>query len=357
VQVPQFPSRYTYNRHDSATSTSVSAVWPIYAGGVADASRGFVSAQTDEAQADAQRTEHELMTQLVQRYFGAQLATRAARLRANAFENVQQHDAATEKMLAAGVISLVERLQARVAFEDARRNALKAQDDAKLAGIALARSTNSAAVLVPDTPLFVLTQPVEPLAYFTEAALQRHPGLAKVAAKKSQAEHLLQGEEASRKPKVFAFGQRQLATGNPDWVAGVGVTWTLFDALDHDKLTAGTQRQVDQAEHSDAQARSDIALLVERNWRLLEQARRQYVSQQPSTELAQRILQLRVSGLREGTSTTLDLIDAETNVAKVQTERAQSAYEYVMALANLLEACGLSEEFSTYRARADVQVE
>jgi outer membrane protein TolC len=332
-------------------------VWPIYAGGVADASRGFVSAQTDEAQADAQRTEHELMTQLVQRYFGAQLATRAARLRANAFENVQQHDAATEKMLAAGVISLVERLQARVAFEDARRNALKAQDDAKLAGIALARSTNSAAVLVPDTPLFVLTQPVEPLAYFTEAALQRHPGLAKVAAKKSQAEHLLQGEEASRKPKVFAFGQRQLATGNPDWVAGVGVTWTLFDALDHDKLTAGTQRQVDQAEHSDAQARSDIALLVERNWRLLEQARRQYVSQQPSTELAQRILQLRVSGLREGTSTTLDLIDAETNVAKVQTERAQSAYEYVMALANLLEACGLSEEFSTYRARADVQVE
>ncbi len=39
--------------------------------------------------------------------------------------------------------------------------------------------------------------------------------------------------------------------------------------------------------------------------------------------------------------------------AKAQTERAQAAHDYVKALADLLEACGLSEDFGKYMARAD----
>ena len=86
----------------------------------------------------------------------------------------------------------------------------------------------------------------------------------------------------------------------------------------------------------------------------VEQARRQYFAMAPGLELADEMLRLRVAGLREGTSTTLDLIDAQTNVAKTQTERAQAAHEYVKALADLLESCGLSDEFGNYMARADV---
>ena len=70
--------------------------------------------------------------------------------------------------------------------------------------------------------------------------------------------------------------------------------------------------------------------------------------------LADEVLRLRISGLKAGTSTTLDLIDAQVNQAKAQTERAQAAHDYVKALADLLEACGLSEDFGKYMARADV---
>jgi outer membrane protein TolC len=357
LPVPQFPSRYTFNRYDTASTSSVSAVWPIYAGGVGDATRGFVAAQAGEARADADKTEHELATLLVQRYFGAQLAARAARLRQAAFDTIGQHDAAAQKMLAAGVISRVERLQARAAFEEARRNALKAQDDAELTAVALARTVKSDTAVVPGTPLFVLTQPVEPLPHFIEAALQHHPGLAKVAAKKAQAEQLHAGQEALRRPQVFAFGQREIKSSNADWVAGLGVRWTLFDSIDRNALEAASLKQIEQAERTDAQARSDIALLVEKNWRALEQARRQFLALQPGAELAREVLKLRAAGLREGTSTTLDLIDAEVNQAKAQTERAQAAYDYVQALAHLLESCGLSEEFSAYIQRADVKVE
>ena len=218
----QLPSSYTPNRSKSDTTASVSAIWPIYMGGASNAARGLLDAQAQEAQADATKTSHEATTLLVQRYFGAQLAQRAAVLRESALATIEQHDAAAQKMLDAGVIARVERLQARSALEEARRNARKARDDAELAATALTRTLKATDPVTPTSPLFVLSQPVEPLPHFIDTALAHHPGLDKVAAKKEQATQLHAAQEALRKPQVFAFGQRQLKTGrDADWVAGV----------------------------------------------------------------------------------------------------------------------------------------
>lgn len=355
AQLPHLPSSYTLNRSKTDTTSSVSAIWPIYMGGASQAARGLLDAQTQEAQADAAKTDHEVTTLLVQRYFGAQLAQRAAVLRESALATIEQHDSAAQKMLDAGVISRVERLQARSALEEARRNARKARDDAELAATALTRTLKAADPVTPTSPLFVLNGPVEPLPHFVDTALARHPGLDKVAAKKEQATQLHAAQEALRKPQVFAFGQRQLKTGrDADWVAGVGVRWTLWDSIDRNALAESSNRQIEQAERTGAQAQNDIALLVEKRWLALEQARRAYFALQPGLELADEVLRLRTSGLAAGTSTTLDLIDAKVNQAKAQTERAQAAHDYVKALADLLESCGLSEEFGKYMARADV---
>lgn len=356
-QLPQLVSDQVLHRHGSSTGASLTAVWPLYLGGATDAVRGFVSAQTQEASADADQAGLEADTLLAQRYFGAQLAQRAAALRLRAERTIAQHDSAARQMLAAGVISRVERLQAQVAYEDARRQAAKAQDDAELAATALARTVYAPGPVLPDTPLFVLSTPVEPLGHFLDAAMTHHPGLGKVAAKKRQVEQLHAGQEALRRPQVFAFGSRQLKGGDANWMAGLGMRWTLLDAVDRNALAASSLKKIEQVERSDAQARSDIALLVERNWRALENARRAYLAMAPGEELAREVLRLRVAGLREGTSTSLDLIDAETKMAQVQTERAQAANDYVQALAQLLQSAGLSERLPDYIARADLRLD
>lgn len=356
LNLPQLPASYTLDRQTTGSTQSVAAMWPIYMGRVSDTVRAFSAAQGSEAQADADKSGHELATLLVQRYFGAQLAVKAATLRQTAFKDMAQHDAATAKMLAAGVISRVERLQAQAALEESRRNAQRAQDDAELAGVALARTVKADAPVQPQTPLFVMSAPTEPLAYFLSQALQHHPGLAKVSAKIEQAEQLHLGQEALRKPQVFAFGQRELKTGSANWVAGVGVRWTLFDSVNRDALAAASNKQIEQAEHTQAQARDDISLLVEKNWRSVEQTRQQFLATATGIELAQEVLRLRTAALRQGTGTALELMDAEVNQAKVHTERAQLAYEYVMALARLLESCGLSDEFGRYVRQADLKV-
>ena len=96
---------------------------------------------------------------------------------------------------------------------------------------------------------------------------------------------------------------------------------------------------------------------MEKNWRTLEQTRQQFLATATGVVLAQEVVRLRTAALREGTGTALELMDAEVNQVKVETERAQVAYDYVVALALLLESCGLSEQFSAYASRADIRVQ
>ena len=360
AQLPSLPSNYDLQRKSNVTSGSLSAVWPVYMGGLGDAVRGELDAMTDEAVADAASSADQLNTLLVQRYFTAQLADRAAALRRRALEGVRAHDDAAQRMLKAGVIAQVERLQASAALADAQQQSRKADDDARLARSALLRTVHAANVaggVRPSSPLFVSSEALPPLLQFQDAAQAHHPGLSKVAAKRRQAESLHDASQALRKPQVLAFGMRDINTsGKPNWVAGVAVRWTLWDSIDRDKLSAAGQRKVEQAELTDAQVRSDIALLVEKNWLAVEQSRSQYVAGQAQENLARELLRLRQAGLKEGTSTALDLIDAQLNLAKVQTERAATANQYVQALAALLESTGQSAEFSCYMARADIQI-
>lgn len=355
AQLPQLPRSYALGHSDTKASASVSAVWPLSTGGLDDAVRTGLDGLAQEAEADAATTAEQLQRQLVQRYFAAQLAARAAALRSRALDGVRAHDAAAQRMLEAGVIAKIERLQARAALAEAEQQARKAQDDAQLARSVLARTLQTSGDVQPTTPLFVLSQPLPPLETFQAAALQHHPGLGKVAAKRQQAEALHGASDALRKPQVLAFGLRELPhEGKPNWVAGVAVRWTLWDSIDRDKLSAAGQHAIEQADLTDAQVRSDIALLVEKNWLAVEQARQRYAAGQAQEEVAHELRRLRAAALKEGTGTALELIDAELNLAKVQTERASVANDYVQALAALLESTGQSEQFVQYPTQAAV---
>ena len=313
-QVPQLPSSLSLQRQGHRASANFSLLWPLYIGGLGDAVRGELDAMAEEAEADASAATLSQQALLAQRYFGAQLAARAAQLRERALAGVREHADAADGMLRAGVISELERLQARAALADAEQQARKARDDARLAATALASTLKAGA--------------------------------------------LLDAQEALRRPQVLGFGMREINSGGgkPNWAAGLAVRYTLWDSVDRDRLAASAQRKIEQAELTEQQALADIALLVEKNWLAVDQARTQYLAQQAQEELARELLRLRAAALRGGTGTALELIDAELNLARVQTERAQTAHQYVQALAALLESTGQAGEFERYMAQADIQI-
>ena len=153
-------------------------------------------------------------------------------------------------------------------------------------------------------------------------------------------------------PQVLALASSQLRD-RPNWAAGVAVSWTLWSSIDRDQLSRATLKDIEQADLTDAQARSDIQLLVERQWRAVDNARRQFMAFDAHLAEGDELLRLRRAGLREGTSTALALIDAETRQAQRRTERAQIAYQYIQALAGLLHASGQPRDITRYLARPD----
>ena len=334
------------------SGASVSAVWPLYTGGAIQGAQGLAAARRQEAEADWLAAGDDLDALLTERYFSAQLAAIAAGLRAQAARTAGEHDHAAARMLQEGVIARVDRLQASTALRDAQRQASAAQSDAELAAVALARTVGAGQPVRPSTPLFVLTQPVEPLAHFFDLAMAHHPGLAKVAAKRTQAEQLHAAQQGLRGPQVLALASSQLRD-RPNWAAGVAVSWTLWSSIDRDQLSRATLKDIEQADLTDAQARSDIQLLVERQWRAVDNARRQFMAFDAHLAEGDELLRLRRAGLREGTSTALALIDAETRQAQRRTERAQIAYQYTQALAGLLHASGQPRDITRYLARPD----
>ncbi|PJK13149.1 transporter [Lysobacteraceae bacterium NML120232] len=355
--LPRLPDNATLERDGSYHSSALTALWPVYTGGLTHAVKGLTAAQHQESEADARHTAAQLDTLLIQRYFGLQLALYAAQLRDTALVAIDAHDHAAQRMMEEGLIARIERLQAQVALESARREALKARSDAELAHIALQRLLQQEAAITPGTALFVDTRPLPPLAHFQQQAASQHPGLAKVAALQMQAENMRAASASRLKPMVALYGMRQLQSGDrANWVAGVQASWTLAGGVNRrDMLAANTQR-VAQAEYSLAQVREDIALLVEKNWRSAEDARQQYLATLPGVELARQMRHLHRSGLREGSSTARELMEAEAQFAKAETERAKAAHDYILALAALLESAGTPDQFGQYQQRADVRL-
>jgi outer membrane protein TolC len=372
IPLPTLPGAVDVRLRESGLGVGVNAVLPLYTGGRIDGVKGVLSGRAAEAKASELQDRDEVQSVLLQRYFGVQAAARVAEVREAARLGIGEHLASARRMEEAGLIARVERLQADAAYEAAVREASKAQHELALAQRALAvmlgdgaapgqvtpsRTPSQTPVQGPTlaTPLFVDTRALEPLSVYLARGDAAHPSLAVVSAKREQTLALNQIEDSVHLPSALAFGRADPKDGKVNWIVGVAINWVLFDGIDRAAVVGAghaAERRVDEIER---QARQDIGLLVERNYRNVDQARVRFLSLRADDALAQEVLRLRRKGLAEGLSTTLDVIDAQLNLSKVQAEQAGAAYEYSQALAALLASTGELDQFAQWAARADIQ--
>lgn len=355
--IPTVPDSTSLRLRKSGTATFVNGLLPLYTGGRIEGMRGVVVGRAAEAVANEVQDRDDVRSTLLQRYFAVQALARVSAVRESARLAIAKHLEQARRMEAAGLIAKVDRMQAEVAHDGALRDASKARHELALARRGLAAMVDEQAVSASlVTPLFVDTRELPPLETYLNSGQSTHPGLAVVRAKRAQTTAANMIEDGVHMPSVFAFGVVEPHSDRPDWMVGIAVNWVLVDGIDRAAvLRSGhaAERRVDEAER---QARQDIALLVEHNYRNLDQAKVRFLSLRADDALAVEYLRLRGRSLSEGLGTTLDLIDAQLNLAKVQAEQASAAYEYSQALAALLASVGEIDQFSAWAARADIKL-
>jgi outer membrane protein TolC len=116
------------------------------------------------------------------------------------------------------------------------------------------------------------------------------------------------------------------------------------------------QAHTGQVDALEAETVNSIQGAVETAWLRVDQAREQFLLFDSAVELARENLRLRERAFEEGQSVTIDVNEARNSLIRVETGRAQIAYEFVVSLAALLEASGQIGRFPEFMQRAEVRL-
>jgi len=350
-----------FSENFTGPRASINSTWSIYTGGRISAAQRALAAGVAEAQAELTRTEEQLDLQLAQLYFGLDLTANVERTRNSIVEAADRQLERAIRFEQKGLIPRAERLNAQVSRDEAAREQVRAQRDREIAQARLQRFLHSDAPVETSTPLFVMTAPIKPLPDWQALAQRENPILAAFKAKREQAEQGIVVAQSAWKPEVFAFGsysfiQHYQTLIEPNWVAGIGVNFTLFSPEDRNSKIGAARQAVRQVEWLEAEARTDIATAVEAAYLKVAEAREQFALLDSALAAAKENLRLRERGFDVGQATILDVNDARSAYARAETARAVSAFDFVVALAQLLEVSGQAHALPEYVKQADVRL-
>jgi len=352
------PDPLKFRQERTSTRPIVTATLPIYAGGQISGTQAGARAQVAQAKADRDIAIDDALVQLVQAYYGQQLAERALGIRRDVLDGLERHVADAVKLEQARFISRAQRLQAEVARDDAARDYEQAIADLATANAALAGILRAPAGVRPISPLGVDTRPLAPLATFKAAALETHPQLARLRALEDQAEAGVKIQQSKLRPTIYGFGQynfdrRNSLLTDPDWSVGIGLKYKLMSGAGRQQQVEAARATVAQADAGLREARTQIDIGVTKAWNDVEAARKRFLLLDSAQASADENVRLQTLSYREQQATSLDVIDAQLGRGRARIQRAQAANDYVQALARLLSLSGQIDQMPDYLARAD----
>lgn len=329
---------------------SATVTWPIYTGGKITAVQQAGKFAVEEAYAQKKATSDELDAKLAGLYFGLQFALSVERLQKTMLDQQNKELERAYKFEKQGVISRVERMSVQVARDNAKRDYLKAKDQASVAKTELQRLLRDESFAKLTTPLFVLKTPLKPLQYWQDTAVAFNPQIAVIEAQANQAQQGVKVAESAWKPQVFAFGNYNFIKHyqtlvEPNWIGGIGVNFTLWSAKDRKASVRSAEAKVRQAEAGKYEAINQVKTAVEVAWLKTNNAIEQYKLSASTVTLANENLKLKSKGFGEGLSTALDITEARNQLLKAEVGRRQAAFEFVSSYAMLHAICGKMEDF------------
>lgn len=324
---------------------AINAQLPIYMGGAINAKVRAADEAVYESQARTQAQRDMVDTELAQKYFAVQLARSIERLQN---EMLHQQELEVRKALRfekTGTISRLERMAVEVNRDTAKRELLTAQTNRRVAESELAGLLREENVGELKTPLFVVTEDIGTLKSWQDKALGASPVLKSVVAQRRQAEQGVTAAKAAWHPQVYAFAnynmiKHYLTIPEPDWIAGIGLKFTLWDNKDRNASIAAANSLVTKAQAAHDEARNRIQTAVQTAYLKSNEAREAYRLTDSTLSLAKENLRLREKGFSEGLSTADEVNDARTKLLAAEIARRVAAYRFVVAWAMLNAACG-----------------
>ena len=332
-------------------SSSIRAVWPIFTGGRITAAQNAAEGKSEEAQSQLLMEKQARYEDLSKYYFSVLLAEDVLETRRAVEAGLTQHRDFAIKLEQQGQIARVERLQADASLDKAVVERTKAENDLKIAQLALTQILGQSQSVEPSEQLFI-NKNLPHMDVFIDQTLMTYPGLKILDAKEKQASSLIKAEKGKYYPEVYLYGDYNLYENDslasemkPDWLVGIGVNVPLLDTSGRSDKVAAAHSAVSQVKFLKSQAKQDLTVLVQKTYLEANQAIEEVQGLNSSLSLAQENLLLRKKAFTQGLSNSLEVVDAELYLASIKTQQSAARFKYLISLNKLL---ALSSEMNAY---------
>lgn len=333
---------------------------PIFLGGKINAATRAASIKENIASQQIDEIKNSLISELVACYYGVIIAQRVVDVRRRVVAGIARHLSDTEALEQQGMIARSERLYVEYKMAEAKRELLDAELNLSTIRQALQNTLFTSADYEPNGVMFTLKS-LEDVEYYKHQAISNNPALYQLSLQRNLAYEASRLQRAEFFPQVVAAGgatlyRYQLSSLLPRWMIGVNVNFKIFDGLGRERRYAASKQIIREVENITQKAQADIEVWVEEIYNTLLNYQNTITSLESSLNFAEEYLEAQRIAFTEGWCTAAELIDAELNLAKSQTERIEAAYSYDVALAKLLEISGLSHLFSTYAKSDNIRI-
>ena len=335
-------------------SSSIRAVWPIFTGGRITAAQNAAEGRSEEAQSQLLMEKQARYEDLSKYYFSVILAEDVVKTRQAVEVGLTQHRDFAIKLEQQGQIARVERLQADASLDKAVVERTKAQNDLKIAQLALTQILGQSENVEPSEQLFI-NKNLPHMDVFIDQTLMTYPGLKILDAKEKQASSLIKAEKGKYYPEVYLYGDYSLYEDDslasemkPDWLVGIGVNVPLLDTSGRSDKVAAAHSAVSQVQFLKSQAKQDLTVLVQKTYLEANQAIEEVQGLNSSLSLAQENLSLRKKAFTQGLSNSLEVVDAELYLASIKTQQSAARFKYLISLNKLLALTSEMNAYSSY---------
>jgi outer membrane protein len=366
-EIPNVSAQGQWQRNDASISqfyppstslwnVELKATQTLFAGGGVDSSIKNAKLTRDAAAYDLQTAIDTALLDVRTKFYNVILAREKIRVEEENVRLFEHQLEDTKNQFATGTVSNFEVLRAKVSLANAQPTLITARNAYRIAIEQLRQSLGTPASA--RFPEVVGGLDFEPAGYDAEAALasahEHRPELRRLGRLQDAAEESVRTARANFYPNLQAFGAYQwdgftfAGSGNGSvtangWLFGLQSTWSIFDGRATDGKVRQAKSQLEQARLSTASEELEIDVEVRQAMSSLQEAGELVTASRQVIEQAAEALRLAEAKFHAGSATQLDVLTSQVSLTQAKTDQLTANYNYLVALANVRKAIGLSD--------------
>jgi|CZKI01.1.fsa_nt_gi outer membrane protein len=370
-QIPNISAQGQWQKNDASISqlyppstslwnVELLATQTLFAGGGVQSSIKGAKLTREAAAYDLQTTIDSALLDVRTKFYNVLLARERIRVAEEDVRLYEHQLEDTKNQYASGTVSNFEVLRAKVFLANAQPTLITARNSHRIAIEQLRQSLGTpGSAAFPDVAGDLN---FEPVTYEAEAALasahEHRPELRHLTKLQDAAEQSVTTARSTYYPSLQAFGAYQWdgfnfagpSYGNENvngWLFGLQSTWSIFDGRATDGRVRQARSQLEQARISVASEELEVDVEVRQAISTLQEAGELVTASKQTIDQATEALRLAEAKFHAGSATQLDVLTSQVALTQSRTDQLTANYNYLVALANVRKAIGLSDALVT----------